>query len=255
MQHLDSSNLALYLSIICGSAIGGAIVGAIFSGIGHYIKIRAENLKIKKVVLFNLLRIWHSIYILTAIDFNLFSSMYLDKLSTHFNEKVPDEYKPQFQKAIKAQGKQLVSHFFFAGSDTIVHSFRESTTLLSSVDPIHAFEISNNDKIHSIFDSLEMQINQMNEEMILNAESVEDVERSSRFTDSYIDKLAVTVAEEIERDIYKLACKSSVFLLVRVFFKLRERKGKHSTTQQMATFDEYMDEVVIPAIEKAGINK
>lgn len=214
------------------SVVVGVLLGAVISFISFQYKERKSNRERLNKSLFNLLSVWSSVVVNSAIHSDLIKDAVVDALKRKFpHEKIPDNFAEDLAKGMRGMLPIVNQHELYEKYHTSVES-------LAEIDPLLAFQLSSN---KNLIDYLK----KLHEYTTLE----EADENTGVFLDSFTSFAYKESMQEFESDLIKLS---------RLLSKKQEqdvrnridRKKQRMVKIPDADMDEYINEVFDPALKK-----
>jgi len=232
-------------------AVLGISLGAMFSGIGYFWKVRSERLRSKRNVLFYLLEI-SSLVKAASLDYKEFASSYFNYCESFFKSKgIPDDQaslkeihllvEDHFRNIIKSVTPTLGKEF--------IESFEESVKSLSYDDPILAHLLRGRESVANLISIQNEYIeNFLNTETASNFSAV--ITETKEIAHDY-KKLAVKeLMNEINLDIL-LVSKKCGFFVSRRCKKIIENNLNVTIDFESSGFGRVLDELINKFVEAA----
>lgn len=223
----------------------GIALGALFGGVGYYLKSRVERLRNKKMVLYHLLEFRHQILSSYANPkdfaneyFNICNS-YLKKIGLRSEEGIPEVIREAIEvficKLLVARKPNIDQVF--------IQSYEESLKNLCGIDPVLAFKLRGMERLHEIINIKEQYIADFNESLRINApvQIYEFIDRETKQAgyDSTGELLKI-----IENDVLAVAWSCSFFTWLRCCQIFREKSRSLIDLKQIG-IEEALEQLLI----------
>lgn len=216
------------------SVVVGILLGAVISFVSFQYKERKSNRERLNKSLFNLLSVWSSVVVNSAIYSDLIKDSLIDALKRKFpNEVIPNNFEDELATGMRGM-------FPVSNNKELYEKYHTSIESLAEIDPILAFHLSSNKFLVDY-------IKKLHELPLLENTD----ENDGIFLDSFTRFAYQESMRDFESDLIKLS---------RLLGKKQEQEVKdriERTKRKMAKIpeedmDEYLSQVIVPALNKVA---
>ncbi|PQV44728.1 hypothetical protein CLV33_1187 [Jejuia pallidilutea] len=197
MEEFDKILYGFIFSIV------GIVVGWFLNQIGQWFKVRSDQKKTLRFVLFNLLETYH-----------LFSKSDFDSFTTKISNKVKS-YIPNNEQTIETETyidqifSDLVTNYLkprlLSELNEIENDYKNSILSLAEIDPITAYYLNGKSSILERFEQMESWMKMLEYQ---NPNDAQEIKKSSKLVMEIIKPNMFTDTQtELEKDIKKIAFK------------------------------------------------
>ncbi|HFQ4946524.1 TPA: hypothetical protein ACGUVO_004617 [Vibrio vulnificus] len=219
------------------SVVIGILLGAVISFISFQYKERKSNRERLNKSLFNLLSVWSSVVVNSAIHSDLIKDAVVNALKRKYpHERIPDNFSEELDKEMRGLFPVVNHHELYEKYHTSVES-------LAEIDPLLAFQLSTN---KYLIDYLK----KLHEYSALDKTD----ENSGVFLDSFTSFAYKESVQEFENDLIKLSQLLGKKQVREVKKRIERRKQKMAKVLD-ADMDEYVNQVFEPALKKIAGNR
>ncbi|MBO0215749.1 hypothetical protein J0676_19775 [Vibrio sp. Vb2880] len=214
------------------SVVIGILLGSVISFISFQYKERKSSRERLNKSLFNLLSVWSSVVVNSAIHSDLIKDAVVNALKRKYpNENIPDNFSDELAKSMRGMFPVNNHHELYEKYHTSVES-------LAEIDPLLAFQLSNN---KFLIDYLK----KLHEYSTLEQAN----ENDGVFLDSFTNFAYKESMQEFENDLIKLSLLLGKKQVQEVKKRIERKKQKMAKIPD-ADMDEYIDQVLEPALKK-----
>ncbi|MGR5150034.1 hypothetical protein ACQKP8_26245 [Photobacterium alginatilyticum] len=240
---MDSKVLAALIGLV------GISLGAFLSGLGFYLKSRAERLETKRNVLFHLLEIRHLVKT-SFLDSHKITQEYLTYCLDYF-EKIGLGKMGAMPDGINSLIDEHLNNLLSAMKPNIdasfISSYENAIKQLSKNDPVLAYKLSGREKLNQVLNSQDEYLNNLS-----GLESIQNIPNVSSFISKQADKAQDAAIKELLNDLDKdihnvsLGCGLLTWWSCK---KIMEKKEQPSINFSELGFDNIMEQMVLLAVE------
>ncbi len=232
--------------------LSGISLGAFFSGLGYFLKERAERLKTKNHILFHLLGIRNSIKS-EYVDPNELARDYLNYCREYFKRKGipdPDNVPEELRVLVESHFKNTVKAVKPVLDVDFIKSFEEAVYSLSFEHPVLAFKLRGSERVDGIIAAQNQYLS--NFDAVFDVDAPEIVKRTAS---THVTELNYKVIEDLIKDIDNdiALVSASCGLLVRFAVrKIIRETAKVKLNFEELGLDVAMDEFLSVLVEAAS---
>lgn len=233
---MDSNIIAAIIGL------SGVSLGALFGGVGYYLKSRAERLQSKRAVLYHLLEIRFSLSF-SAIDPEKAEKECLEYCDSFFKKKGLDFNGHQIPDDLNFLVKKKIQDSFQATKPRIdtafIESYQESLNLLCKSDPILAYSLKDKDQV--------IDVTRLQQEYISNFSKLASIDENSKefqlaisIMQSAISQQLKHKVDDVSSDVLRVAwdCSFFTWMNCKSVFK---REGIPSFNIEESGIPEYLE--------------
>lgn len=195
MEEFDKILYGFIFSVI------GIVVGWFLNQIGQWFKVRSDQKKTLKYVLFNLLETYH---LFSKSDFDTFKN----KIGKKVKSQIPsEEQTPQLNEYIDQVFSGLIDNYLkphlLSELNAIENEYKNSVNSLAEIDPITAYYLNGKSSILERFEQMESWMKMMEYQ---NPNDAHEIKKSSKDVMEIIKPNMFNETQaELEKDIKKIA--------------------------------------------------
>lgn len=191
---MDSNIIAAIIGL------SGVSLGALFGGVGYYLKSRAERLQSKRAVLYHLLEIRFSLSF-SAIDPEKAEKECLEYCDSFFKKRGIDFKRDQIPVDLNVLVSKKIQDSLQAIKpridSTFINSYQESLNILSKSDPILAYSLKDKDQV--------IDVMRLQHEYIANFSKLGSVDEGSKEFQIAISYMQSTISQQLKSKVDDLS--------------------------------------------------
>jgi hypothetical protein len=197
MEEFDKILYGFIFSVV------GIIIGWFLNQIGQWFKVRSDQKRTLRFVLFNLLETYH---LFSKSDFDSFTKKISNKVKSH----IPiEEQTKDTDIYIDQVFSDLVNHYLkprlLSELNEIENDYKNSVNALAEIDPITAYYLNGKSPILESFEQMENWMNKLQNQ---NPNDADEIKRSSKLVIEIIKpNMFKETQAKLETDIKKIAFK------------------------------------------------
>lgn len=213
----------------------GIAFGWTLNQFGQWLRVRQEDKKDLKLVLFNLLEVY---FVFTRSDLDRYTQKVTDKLHSEIPEgQQSDELKYFIQKAISSVIAKTLKPELLIEIKTVQEGYQSSIKKLASIDPLTAYYLSGKKNINETFDTIQSIFDNLTDQH--HPEPNEIKHGIQQFMGNIKNDMFQKSLTDLEKDIKKIAWKINPYQRIKSTRAINRLKS--ITNEQL---DKDIDELI-----------